>query len=51
MRMAIIISDKIDFKSTIIARKKVHSRLISNQNSPRNIQMINMYISNIRTPT
>jgi exonuclease III len=49
--VAILISDKIDFKPTLIKRdKEGHSILINGELYQKTITIINLYVPNINTP-
>jgi hypothetical protein len=50
--VAILISDKVDFKLTLIKRNKEgHSILIKGEIHQKEITIINLYAPNISTPT
>jgi exonuclease III len=49
--VAILISDKVDFKHTLIKRdKERHSILIKGEIDQKEIKIINLYAPNVNTP-
>jgi exonuclease III len=48
--VAILISDKVDFKPTLIKRDKGHSILIKGEIDQKKVTIINLYAPNVNTP-
>jgi hypothetical protein len=48
--LAILISDKVDFKLTLIKRDKRHSILIKGEIHQKDITIINLYAPNVNAP-